>query len=164
MWRLVYGVGIRHVGERAAQVLARAFGSIERIASASEEDLQAVPEVGPVLAHAVREWFSDDANRRLTDKLAAAGVQTTGPIVPFAPPAGPLSGKTFVLTGTLATMSREDAKAKIEALGGKVSGSVSKKTSYVVVGNDPGSKAEKAEALGVAMLDESAFAALIMSQ
>lgn len=163
VWRLIYGLGIRHVGERVAQVLARHFGSIDTVAAQSVEALQTVPEVGPVLAAAVVEWFSDDANRALVAKLAAAGVRTTGPISATLEPVGPLAGKTFVLTGTLATMSREDATAKIEALGGRVSGSVSRKTSYVVVGAEPGSKVDKARQLGVPMLEEAAFLALIMA-
>jgi DNA ligase (NAD+) len=163
VWRLVYGLGIRHIGERAAQVLARHFGSIDAIATRSVEALQQVPEIGPVLAAAIVEWFSDEANRALVAKLAAAGVRTTGPITADAPVHGPLSGKTFVLTGTLAAMSRDEATARIEALGGRVSGSVSKKTSYVVVGAEAGSKLEKAQRLGVPVLEEAAFLALIMT-
>jgi DNA ligase (NAD+) len=162
VWRLIYGLGIRHVGERAAQVLAGQFGAVDVIAAQSPEALQTVPEIGPVLAASVAEWFSDEANRALLAKLAAAGVKTSGPVSEKAVVTGPLSGRTFVLTGTLAAMSREDATAKIEALGGRVTGSVSKKTSYVVVGSEPGSKAEKARALGVPVLEEPAFLALIM--
>ena len=163
VWRLLYGLGIRHVGERAAQVLSRHFGSVETIAAQSPEALQAVPEIGPVLAGTIVEWFSDDANRALVGKLRDRGVKTAGPITATLAPAGPLVGKTFVLTGTLASMSRDEAAAKIEALGGKVSGSVSKKTAYVVVGAEPGSKLEKAQALGVPVLEEAAFLALIMT-
>jgi DNA ligase (NAD+) len=123
-----------------------------------------VPEIGPVLAASVCEWFSDEANRRLLERLAAAGVRTTGPVSVRAEVTGPLTGKTFVLTGTLAGMTREEAAAAIEAAGGRVSGSVSKKTTYVVSGADPGSKAEKARTLGVPVLDERAFLALIMSE
>ena len=162
VWRLIYGLGIRHVGERAAQVLAGQFGAVDAIAAQSPEALQAVPEIGPVLAAAVWEWFSDDANRRLLARLAQAGVTMTGPVSVQAVVTGPFSGRTFVLTGTLAAMSREEATAKIEALGGRVTGSVSKKTSYVVVGSEPGSKAEKARTLGVTVLEEPAFLALIM--
>ena len=162
VWRLIYGLGIRHVGERAAQVLAGQFGGVEVIAAQSPEALRAVPEIGPVLAASVCEWFSDEANRRLLTRLAEAGVTMTGPVSVQAVVTGPLSGKTLVLTGTLAAMSREEATAKIEALGGRVTGSVSKKTSYVVVGAEPGSKAEKARTLGVPVLEEPAFLALIM--
>lgn len=164
VWRLVYGLGIRHVGERAAQVLAGRFGSIDAVAAQSSEALQAVGEIGPVLAASVCEWFSDEANRRLLERLASAGVRTTGPVSVRPEVTGPLTGKTFVLTGTLAGMTREEAAAAIEAAGGRVSGSVSKKTSYVVSGADPGSKAEKARTLGVPVLDERAFLALIMSE
>ncbi len=163
VWRLLYGLGIRHVGERVAQVLARYFGSVDTIAAQPPAALETVPEVGPVLALAVAEWFSDDANRALVARLAAAGVTTTGPVTATVTPEGPLVGKTFVLTGTLASLSRDEATAKIEALGGRVSGSVSKKTAFVVVGADPGSKAEKAVTLGVPVLEEAAFLALIMA-
>ena len=163
VWRLIYGLGIRHVGERAAQVLAGQFGSIEIIAAQSPEALQTVPEIGPVLAATVREWFSEEANRRLVVRLEQAGVKTAGPVSVQAVVTGPLSGKTFVLTGTLETLSRDEATAKIEALGGRVTGSVSKKTSYAVVGAEPGSKADKARQLGVPVLEEAAFLALIMT-
>ncbi len=164
VWRLLYGLGIRHVGERGAQVLADHFGSIEAIESAPREELERVREIGPVLAEAVRTWFDEPHNRELVERLRASGVTTVGErkVVPAGPQ--PLAGKTFVVTGTLASMSREDAQAKIEALGGKVTGSVSKKTSYLVVGADAGSKLDKARALGVAELDEAAFLGLIMSE
>ena len=163
VWRLLYGLGIRHVGERAAQVLARHFGSVDAIAAQPAEALQAVPEIGPVLAGTIVEWFSDDANRALVAKLAAAGVKTTGPVTAQVAPGGPLAGKTFVLTGTLTSMSRDEATAKIEGLGGRVSGSVSRKTSGVVAGAEPGSKLEKARQLGVPVLEEAEFLALIMT-
>ncbi len=162
VWRLVYGLGIRHVGERAAQVLARAFGSLDALAAADEASLTAVPEIGPVLAAAVREWFADSANAQLVQKLTAAGVKTVGPAAPPVTVDGPLTGRTFVLTGTLAAMSREDATAAIEALGGRVANSVSKKTSGVVVGSEPGSKVEKARTLGVPLIEEAEFLTLIM--
>ncbi|MEP7116836.1 MAG: NAD-dependent DNA ligase LigA [Acidobacteriota bacterium] len=163
VWRLIYGLGIRHVGERAAQVLAGQFGSLDAIAAQTPEALQTVPEIGPVLAASVAEWFSDEANRGLLAKLGAAGVKTSGPVSAQAIATGPLSGQAFVLTGTLAAMSREEATARIGALGGRVTGSVSKKTSYVVVGAEPGSKADKARQLGVPVLEEAAFLALIMA-
>jgi len=164
VWRLLYGLGIRHVGERGAQVLADHFGSIEAIESAPREELERVREIGPVLAEAVRTWFDEPHNRELVERLRASGVTTAGErkVAPAGPQ--PLAGKTFVVTGTLASMSREDAQAKIEALGGKVTGSVSKKTSYLVVGAEAGSKLDKARALGVAELDEAAFLGLIMSE
>ena len=164
VWRLLYGLGIRHVGERGAQVLADHFGSVAEIQRASLEDLQQVREIGPVLAEAVRTWFDEPRNRELIDRLGAAGLKLTGErkVAPVGPQ--PLAGKTFVITGTLAGMSREDAQQHIERLGGKVTGSVSRKTHFVVVGTDAGSKLEKAQALGVPTLDEPAFLQLIMSE
>jgi DNA ligase (NAD+) len=164
VWRLLYGLGIRHVGERGAQVLADSFGSIEAIEAAPREALEQVREIGPVLASAVRTWFDAPENRALVARLREAGVRTVGErkVAPVGPQ--PLAGKTFVITGTLPSMSREDATARIEALGGKVSGSVSKKTSYLVVGADAGTKLDKARALGVPELDEAALVGLIMSE
>ncbi|MFN8644437.1 MAG: NAD-dependent DNA ligase LigA [Candidatus Binatia bacterium] len=163
VWRLLYGLGIRHVGERAAQVLARHFGAVETLAAQSPEALEVVPEIGPVLAATIVEWFSDDANRALVAKLGAAGVKTEGPVTAAVAVTGPLVGKSFVLTGTLTAMSRDDAAARIEALGGKVSSAVSRKTAYLVVGAEPGSKLEKARQLGVPVLEEAAFLTLIMA-
>ena len=163
VWRLLYGLGIRHVGERGAQVLADHFGSIDEIARASLEELQQVREIGPVLASAVRSWIDEPANQQLIEEFRRAGVRLHGErkVAPIGPQ--PLAGRTFVLTGALAAMSREEAARRIEALGGKVTGGVSKKTSYVVVGTDAGSKLAKAEALGVTILDETAFLRLIMA-
>jgi DNA ligase (NAD+) len=128
------------------------------------EALQRVPEIGPVLAESVRAYADEPHNRHLLEKLAGAGVNmTTSQPDPGTGAAGPLAGKTFVLTGTLATMTREDAEAAIERLGGKVSGSVSRKTSYLVVGEEAGSKLEKARTLGVQTLSEDEFRALIMN-
>ena len=161
--RLIYALGIRHVGERAAQVLADAFGSIDALCAASEEQLEGTPEIGPVLAESVRRWIDEPRNRRLLDRLRAAGVR-------FDVPAeqrrqrnvtGPLAGQTYVVTGTLTSMTREEAIAAVERLGGKVAGSVSRKTAAVITGTDAGTKAERARELGVAMLDEAAFLALI---
>jgi DNA ligase (NAD+) len=161
--RLIYGLGIRHIGERAAQVLADAFGSVAALAAATVEQLQETAEIGPVLAVSVRSWLDEPRNQRLLERLREAGVRMDVP--PEQRRArnvdGPLSGKTYVLTGTLARMTRDQATAAIERLGGKVAGSVSKKTAGVVVGEDAGSKAEKARELGVPMLDEAAFLALI---
>jgi DNA ligase (NAD+) len=160
-WRLVYGLGIRHVGERAAQALAGAFGSMEALESATVEQLQEVEEIGPVVAASVREYFDEPQNRDLVGRLKAAGVRTTGNKAAKTRAASPLAGKTFVLTGTLEGMSRDEAAAAVEALGGRVTGSVSGKTDYVVVGAEPGSKLEKARSLGVAILDEKAFVKLL---
>ena len=163
LWRLIYGLGIRHVGERASQVLARAFGSMDAVCAATKEQLQQTSEVGPVLAESVRSWFDEPRNRQLIDRLHAAGVNMEVPLEQrvAAQPPGPLTGKTYVITGTLQSMSREDATAALERLGAKVTNSVSKKTTGVVVGAEAGSKAEKARTLGVPMLDEAAFLELI---
>ena len=164
LWRLIHGLGIRHVGERAAELLARGFGSLEALASADLDGLQRVPEIGPVVAASVRKWFDDGRNRALVVRLAQAGVRTEATEAERAAPAGgPLTGKTFVLTGTLEGLTREQATDAIERLGGKVTGSVSRKTSYVVIGADPGSKADKARQLGVETLDEAALRHLIMA-
>ena len=159
-WRLVYGLGIRHVGERGAQALAGSFGTMDALMTASKEQLQAVPDIGPVVAAAVREYLDQPQNQALIRELAAAGLNMEAPITASSTP-GPLSGKTFVLTGTLPTLSREAATEAIQSRGGKVTGSVSKKTDYVVAGADPGSKLAKAEALGISVLDEAAFRSLV---
>jgi DNA ligase (NAD+) len=162
--RLIYALGIRHVGERAGQVLAAAFGSMDALVSASLEQLQGTREIGPVLAASVRAWVDEPRNVQLLDRLRRAGVNMTSTLTAETPAGGPLNGKTFVLTGTLESLTREEATARIEALGGRVSGSVSRKTSFVVVGNEPGSKAEKARTLGVETLDEAAFCRLIIDK
>ena len=162
-WRLIYGLGIRHVGERASQVLARALGSMDALCAATEEQLQHTSEIGPVLAESVRSWFDEPRNRQLIDRLRAAGVNMEVPLDQrmAAEAPGPLTGRTYVITGTLQAMSREDATSALERLGAKVTNSVSKKTTGVVVGTEPGSKAEKARTLGIPMLDEAAFLDLI---
>ena len=163
LWRLIFGLGIRHVGQRAAQVLADAFGSIDALGDASAEQLEATPEIGPVLAASVLGWLGEPQNQRLLQRLRAAGVRMEVPAERRRQPGaeGPLAGRTYVLTGTLASMTREAATAAVERLGGKVAGSVSRKTAAVIAGTDPGSKAERARALGVVVLDEVAFLALI---
>ena len=164
VWRLLYGLGIRHVGERGAQVLADHFGSVDAIEHASLGELEQVREIGPVLAASVRTFFDEPRNRELIEALRAAGVKLIGEAkrAPIGPQ--PLAGKTFVITGEIEGMSREDAQARIEALGGKVTGSVSKKTNYLVVGSEPGaSKLEKAQALGTAQLDAKGFLELLNS-
>jgi DNA ligase (NAD+) len=160
LWRLIYGLGIRHVGERGAQALASAFGSMDAIIRASIDQLKAVPDIGPVVADAVRGYFDEPQNRVLIRELAAAGLKIDAPIVSGEPP-GPLTGKTFVITGTLDTYSREEAAEAIQAQGGKVTSSVSKKTDYVVAGADPGTKLAKARNFGVQILGEAAFRALL---
>jgi len=163
LWRLIYGLGIRHVGERASQVLARAFGSMDVLCAATTEQLQGTPEIGPVLAESVRSWLDEPRNRELIDRLRAAGVNMEVPEDQRTAAAAPgrLTGKTYVITGTLASMSREQATAALERLGAKVANSVSGKTTGVVVGAEPGSKADKARTLGVPVLDEAAFLELI---
>jgi len=161
--RLVYGLGIRHVGEKAASTLARYFRTMDRILNGTLEQLQAAPEIGPVVAASVREFSEEPRNRTLIARLAAAGVNMSSQAPELSDEAGPLSGKTFVITGTLASMTREQAQAALEALGARVAGSVSKKTSCLVAGSDAGSKLEKARQLGVETLDEEGFLALIMT-
>jgi DNA ligase (NAD+) len=163
LWRLIYGLGIRHVGERASQVLARAFGSMDVLCGATIEQLQGTSEIGPVLAESVRSWLDEPRNRQLIDRLRAAGVNMEVPEDQRAAmeTPGPLTGKTYVITGTLAAMSREEATAALERLGAKVASSVSKKTTGVIVGSEPGSKADKARTLGVPTLEEAAFLELI---
>ncbi len=152
MARVLNGLGIPFVGERTAQILADTFGNIDTIADADQETLQQAEEVGPKVAHSIHEFFHEPRNRDLVDRLGAAGLQFTQEI--RRKPAGPLAGKSFVLTGTLPNLSREDAKARIESAGGKVTGSVSKKTDYVVAGEDAGSKLAKAQTLGIAVIGE----------
>jgi DNA ligase (NAD+) len=161
--RLIYALGIRHVGEKAASTLARYFRDLDRIMTATVEALQTAAEIGPVVAESVRAFASEPSNQQLVEKLKEAGVNmTTSLPEPTVEPAGPLAGKTFVLTGTLTSMTREQATEALEHLGAKVSGSVSKKTNYLVAGGDAGSKREKAQKLGVEVLDEDALRALIM--
>jgi DNA ligase (NAD+) len=159
-WRLIFGLGIRHVGERGAQALAGAFGTMDSLLAASQEQLQAVPDIGPVVAAAVHGYFAQPSNQRLIAELKERGLKMDAPLTAAGKP-GPLSGKTFVITGTLSTMSREEANRAVQSLGGKVTGSVSKKTDHVVSGRDPGSKLAKAESLGISVLDEAAFRTLV---
>jgi DNA ligase (NAD+) len=161
--RLVYALGIRHVGEKAAATLARHFRTMDRLLEASLEALQSVPEIGPVVAASVRAFADETHNRAVVDRLRAAGVnmESQAPALDQGP--GPLSGKTYVLTGTLSSMTREEAQAAIEALGGKVSGSVSRKTAAVIAGEEAGSKLDKARALSVPVLTEADFLARIIN-
>src|SRR5580692_5871177 len=156
--RVIYGLGIRMVGERTAQFLAEHFGSMEEIENASIEELQNVGEVGPKIAESIAEFFSNAANRKLVDRLGAAGLAFQGKKKERGTK---LAGKTFVLTGTLAHFTRDEAKKLIEDAGGKVTGSVSKKTDYVVAGADAGSKLDKAKELGVSVLGEKEMEKLL---
>jgi len=159
LWRVIHGLGIPQVGAASAKDLARRFRSLDAVAAASLNDLVQIEGFGEKTAEAVRTWFADEANRALVADLQAAGVAPTPPAEAAA--GAVLAGKTVVLTGTLPTLSREQATALIEAAGGKVSGSVSRKTHYVVAGEEAGSKLEKAKALGVPVLDEAGFKALL---
>ena len=152
--RVLMGLGIRFVGERTAQLLAEHFGDVDDLIAASKENLESVNEVGPKVAEAILEFFSVKKNRKLVEDLRKRGVEMTAErrIVGTA-----LAGLTFVLTGTLPTLTRDDAKARIESAGGKVSGSVSKKTDYLVAGEEAGSKLDKAQSLGVKVIDEAAL-------
>ena len=154
IWRLLVGLNIRHVGTHVAQVLARAFGSIDALAAASEDEIDAVPEIGPEIAATVREWFDEAENRALIEKLRAAGVRLADERGRRDGPK-PLDGVTLVLTGGLATMSREEATERAQAAGAPVASSVSKKTTFVVAGENPGTKLTKAEELGVEVIDEA---------
>ncbi len=157
--RVLNGLGIPFVGERTAQILAEYFGNLDAIAAADSEALQEADEIGPKVSEAIRQFFAESRNRELIERLRAAGLQFTAP--KRTKRAGPLSGLTFVLTGTLPTLKREEAKERIEAAGGKVAGSVSAKTSYVVAGEDAGSKLEKARDLKIAILDEGALVTML---
>jgi DNA ligase (NAD+) len=160
--RVLVGLSIRHCGPTAAQVIARAMGSIDAIEAADIETLTNVDKVGPVIAESVVRFLAIDKNREVVEKLRRAGVDLTAPMVaPVSEEDATLGGMTFVLTGGLERWSRDEAQAEIEARGGKVTSSVSKKTSFVVVGETPGSKLAKAETLGVAILDEDGFARLL---
>ncbi len=163
LWRVLHGVGIRHVGEGVAKALGRAFGSMRTLRAASVEQIEAVPDVGTVVARSVRAFLDDPRNQTVLDAMAALGVRMEDAHGGDADTLRVLTGKTFVLTGTLATMTREQAAERIETLGGKVSSSVSKKTTYVVAGTEAGSKLDKAQALGVPVLTEEQFQALIMA-
>ena len=156
--RVLFGLGIRFVGERTAQLLAEEFGSMEALMAASAEDLERVNEVGPRVSQAIREFFDEEKNRELIRKLQAAGLTMTAE---KRKKSSQLEGLTFVLTGTLPNLSREQAKARIESAGGKVSGSVSKKTNYVVAGEEAGSKLDKARELGVKVIDEAGLEAIL---
>jgi DNA ligase (NAD+) len=159
--RFLYGLGIRHVGETTAKDLARHFGGLERLRRSDVAQLLEVPDVGPIVAESIHDFFAEDHNQQVLDTLLAAGFEWPESEGEGDATPKPLAGKTFVLTGTLPTLTREDAKEMIESLGGKVAGSVSKKTDYVVAGAEAGSKLQKAESLGVAIIDEVQLLALL---
>jgi DNA ligase (NAD+) len=159
--RLLFGLGIRHVGERGAVALARRFRTMDKLRQAALDELERVDDVGPVVARSVREWFDVESNQALVDRLGAARVsfEAVEPEETNLP--GPLDGQTFVITGTLDGMTREEAQAALEALGAKVSGSVSRKTTKLFAGRDAGSKLTKAESLGIPVGDEAELLRII---
>jgi DNA ligase (NAD+) len=156
LWRLLVAINIPHVGWHVAQLLTRAFPSIDELAAASVEDLNAVEGIGPEIARSVFDWFRDEQNRKLIEKLRKAGVRMKDE-APEEPPEGPLSGKTILITGGLASMSRSEAEAAARQAGARVASSVSKRTDFVVVGENPGSKYDRALQLGVETVDEQEF-------
>jgi DNA ligase (NAD+) len=153
--RLLFGLGIRHVGSTAAELLARHFGTLDALAAASEADILAIRGIGETIAHAVTAYFADPSAQRLVRRLREAGLNFSEPTQVAAD--GALKGLTVVITGTLPTLSRAQATALVEANGGRVTSGVSKSTDFVVVGDDAGSKLEKARALGVETIDEAEF-------
>jgi DNA ligase (NAD+) len=160
--RVLFGLGIRHVGSVNASLITEHFSSLASLQAATPDSLGAIYGIGPEIALAVREWLDTPANQTLLQRLQAAGLQFEQQAKPQdSSSPQPLTGKTFVLTGTLPTLARGQAKAKIEAAGGKVTGSVSAKTSYLVVGEDAGSKLTKAQSLGVAQLSEAELLVLL---
>jgi DNA ligase (NAD+) len=157
LWRLLVGLNIRHVGTHVAQLLAAAFGSIDSLAAASVDDIDEVPGIGPEIAASVREWFEDPENLALIERLRAAGVRMADERAVAVPTGGPLTGTTIVLTGTMPSMTREEGTELAQEAGARVASSVSKKTDFVVAGENAGSKLTKAESLGVEVIDEAEF-------
>ena len=158
---LIYALGIRHVGERTAGILAKHTGSLENLSKASAEELDDIPEIGLTVAQSVRDWFDDKGNRQLCDRLRAAGVRTELEKAREGTADERFAGKQFVLTGRMESFTRDEARALIEARGGRVNSSVSKKTDYVIAGEEAGSKLDKATELGVTVIDEKAFKKMI---
>jgi DNA ligase (NAD+) len=161
--RVLFGLNISRVGWVMAQSLARHFGSVDRLMQATQEEIQAVEGVGPDRAESIAEWFADEENRGLVEELRGLGLRLEL-AEEDRPREGPLTGRTFVITGTLERLSREQAKTALEELGAKVTESVSKSTTGLVVGESPGSKLEKARRLGVEILDEKAFEKLVSAK
>jgi len=166
MWRLLFGLGIRHVGEGAARALADRCGSLERLVAASEKELESIPDVGPTVVQSLRTYFDQPETIGLLKALRAAGVNPSDQIdrLDVEPGLGVLTGQSFVLTGSLTSLSRSEAKKAIESLGGKVVSSVSQHTSYVVMGENPGRKLLKAKELGIKRLTGKEFLALLSSK
>jgi DNA ligase (NAD+) len=170
LWRILVALSIRHIGPTAARALAVAFGSVDAIAAATPEQLTAVDDVGPTIAASLRDWFAVDWHAAIVDKWRAAGVALAqeGWVAPVVEPvdgepsaAGPLAGITVVITGTLEGRTRDEAAQAVQGQGGKVTGSVSKKTDFVVAGANPGSKYDRALALGIPVLDEAGLGVLL---
>jgi DNA ligase (NAD+) len=157
LWRVINGLGIPHVGASAAKELAARFGGLETLAEAKRNDLLNIGGIGETMADAISAYFNDPRNRDLVSRLLNLGVAPTAPVRAAGAGTAVFAGKTFVLTGTLPSLSREEATAKIEAAGGRVTGSVSRKTGYVLAGDEAGSKPEKARSLGVPVIDEAEF-------
>lgn len=158
---LLFALGIRFVGARVAKLLADSFGTLQALIAAEQDALEAIPEIGPKVAESVREFFANEHNRERVAALEAAGINTTQPRAQGVAEDSPMAGKTVVLTGTLSSLTRDEAKKRLEALGARVSGSVSAKTDLVIAGEKAGSKLQKAEKLGVEVIDEKALLALL---
>jgi DNA ligase (NAD+) len=161
--RLLFALGIRHIGASIAQLLVDNFITIEQLIAATPEELQSVQGVGPRIAESVIRFFADKHNRRIVDRLKTAGLHMAGDKKRINAP-GRFSGKTFVLTGSLTSMTRDEAKMKIESIGGKVVSSVSKNTDFVIVGADAGSKQKKAQTLGILLIDEQKFLTMLQNE
>jgi DNA ligase (NAD+) len=162
--RFLYALGIRDVGEATALALAQNLGKLDAVIGATEDELQKVPDIGPIVASRIRSFFDEGHNIEVIDKLTAAGVRWDETEPATVPTEGPFVGKTIVLTGTLSSMTRDEASARIQALGGRVTGSVSKKTDYLIHGENAGSKLTKAQSLGIDLLDEAALQKLLTVQ
>ncbi|MDP6054606.1 MAG: helix-hairpin-helix domain-containing protein, partial [Candidatus Latescibacteria bacterium] len=155
--RILFSLGIPHVGERAARQIAERRRSLDQIMTATVEELATIPEIGPTIAESVVNFFQNEQNRTIIEKLRQAGLNMKLPELPVGTASQALNGKIFVITGTLANYTRDEAAARIASSGGRVTASVSKKTNYVLAGESAGSKLDKAQALGIQVLDETAF-------
>jgi DNA ligase (NAD+) len=162
MWRVLYGLGILHVGAGVAKALGRSFAGLDEVLEAGASRLMEADDIGEVIARSIVNWRNDPVNRKLADRLRNAGVNFKSELHrPAAGATGPFAGKTIVLTGTLPSLTREEASARIEAAGGKTSSSVSSKTDFVLAGDEAGSKLDKAQKLGVRVIDEAEFLRLL---
>jgi DNA ligase (NAD+) len=161
LWRLLFGLGILHVGAGVAKAVARRFASLDEVLAASQDELTRVDDVGEAIATSLVRWHGDPRNRDLVERLRKAGLNFQSALYQAATAAGPWAGKNWVLTGTLPSMTREEATRRIEAMGGHVTSSVSRKTDFVLAGSDPGSKLSKARQLGVRIMEEAEFQSLV---